>query len=710
MGESACLRRSFSDSSSDPRMFGFLINPPLGMLGKAKFGNFPFGDAIRALGDSISFGRFMSESLAWEKWSSFSQNRYLEEAEKFSKPGSVAQKKAYFEAHYKRIAAKKAAEAEAAANDFPEPEALDEIHNTSSDDLDTVKENSHMIIDESEGQEALNTNTVVDEIHNSSSDELDTLKENSPMIIDEPEGQEEAPNTQLVVDCVENIELEEVKVEEVEETEPVTVQTVIEESPRAQTEFSDQIENVEEERMPLKEVADEEKNLALRSNKKLTKSSSKSSAQGRASKLGASPAKLTSLVHVRKENNASPSTKKPAPDALNKKRFTPKSLHMSINFASLAGETSKKASPVLQKNRNSRINAIAAKITEENSTPRRTTIRTSMSGISKHTSATTPQSENRRTRTLLDQSVSGNRTAEGKWQSLLAEFAPLGKFFIHQTSNGYAKLLTVINVCALLPNRRPQPSVACGSKSRSPIISSPFRFRSEERFFQKLEEKNAKEAEKMQLQTKSKEKPGTDLKKLRRSITFKAIPTTDSCRETESPSNHMMKVTKPISNLGVCCLCYSLYCTPWKGSCRETDSPGNHKKKEKGESELKKLRHSITFKPGSCRETDSPGNHMKKEKGESELKKLRHSITFKPGSSHETDLPGNHIKKTPPTRPRSPKLGRKPTPNAVVQDTNSRPPRVPSSRTDSSKPATEKNKLLLPKNNSQENASPNIHL
>ncbi|KAL6350329.1 hypothetical protein AAG906_004278 [Vitis piasezkii] len=657
MGESACLRRSFSDSSSDPRM----------------------GDAIRALGDSISFGRFMSESLAWEKWSSFSQNRYLEEAEKFSKPGSVAQKKAYFEAHYKRIAAKKAAEAEAAANDFPEPEALDEIHNTSSDDLDTVKENSHMIIDESEGQEALNTNTVVDEIHNSSSDELDTLKENSPMIIDEPEGQEEAPNTQLVVDCVENIELEEVKVEEVEEAEPVTVQTVIEESPRAQTEFSDQIENVEEERMLLKEVADEEKNLALRSNKKLAKSSSKSSAQGRASKLGASPAKVTSLAHVRKENNASPSTKKPAPDALNKKRFTPKSLHMSINFASLAGETSKKASPVLQKNRNSRINAIAAKITEESSTPRRTTIRASMSGISKHTSATTPQSENRRTRTLLDQSVSGNRTAEGKWQSLLAD-------------------------------RRPQPSVACGSKSRSPIISSPFRFRSEERvakrkeFFQKLEEKNAKEAEKMQLQTKSKEKPETDLKKLRRSITFKAIPTTDSCRETESPGNHMMK-EKGESNLKK--LRHSI--TFKSGSCRETDSPGNHMKKEKGESELKKLRHSISFKPGSCRETDLPGNHMKKEKGESELKKLRHSITFKPGSSHETDLPGNHIKKTPPTRPRSPKLGRKPTPNAV-QDTNSRPPRVPSSRTDSSKPATEKNKLLLPKNNSQENASPNIHL
>lgn len=47
----------------------------------------------------------MSESLAWEKWSTFSHNRYLEEVEKFAKPGSVAQKKAYFEAHYRRKAA-----------------------------------------------------------------------------------------------------------------------------------------------------------------------------------------------------------------------------------------------------------------------------------------------------------------------------------------------------------------------------------------------------------------------------------------------------------------------------------------------------------------------------------------------------------------------------------------------------------------------------
>lgn len=57
---------------------------------------------------SVSFGRFQNDALSWEKWSSFSPNKYLEEVEKCSTPGSVAQKKAYFEAHYKKIAARKA--------------------------------------------------------------------------------------------------------------------------------------------------------------------------------------------------------------------------------------------------------------------------------------------------------------------------------------------------------------------------------------------------------------------------------------------------------------------------------------------------------------------------------------------------------------------------------------------------------------------------
>lgn len=53
---------------------------------------------------SISFGRFETEALCWERRSSFSHNRYLDEVEKYSKPGLVTEKKAYFEAHFKRKA------------------------------------------------------------------------------------------------------------------------------------------------------------------------------------------------------------------------------------------------------------------------------------------------------------------------------------------------------------------------------------------------------------------------------------------------------------------------------------------------------------------------------------------------------------------------------------------------------------------------------
>lgn len=72
----------------------------------------------------------MSEKLDWEKWSAFStQNRYVAEAERYSRPGSVAQKKAFFEAHYKNLAAARKAAAEEALllqqqNPKPEPEKL----------------------------------------------------------------------------------------------------------------------------------------------------------------------------------------------------------------------------------------------------------------------------------------------------------------------------------------------------------------------------------------------------------------------------------------------------------------------------------------------------------------------------------------------------------------------------------------------------------
>ncbi|XP_042003299.1 protein WVD2-like 7 isoform X2 [Salvia splendens] len=54
------------------------------------------------LSGSISFGRFETEDLCWERRSSFSHNKYLEEVEKCSKPGSVTEKKAILEAHFRK--------------------------------------------------------------------------------------------------------------------------------------------------------------------------------------------------------------------------------------------------------------------------------------------------------------------------------------------------------------------------------------------------------------------------------------------------------------------------------------------------------------------------------------------------------------------------------------------------------------------------------
>ncbi|OIV97490.1 hypothetical protein TanjilG_11014 [Lupinus angustifolius] len=91
---------------------------------------------MRVLGESISFGRFLSESMDWERWSTFTHKRYVEEAEKYSKPGSVAAKKAYFEAHYKRKAQEKAAalteEANAQANGTSDSETQEENCNDTS--------------------------------------------------------------------------------------------------------------------------------------------------------------------------------------------------------------------------------------------------------------------------------------------------------------------------------------------------------------------------------------------------------------------------------------------------------------------------------------------------------------------------------------------------------------------------------------------------
>lgn len=125
------------------------------------------GNPIHALGQSVSFGRFMSESLAWEKWSSFSShNKYVEEAERYSRPGSVAQKKAFFEAHYKELAARKKAAAlleqaqDASNNNLAgESQPEGEVENVTAQDSQTIaveeQEAATILVHESESNSVL---------------------------------------------------------------------------------------------------------------------------------------------------------------------------------------------------------------------------------------------------------------------------------------------------------------------------------------------------------------------------------------------------------------------------------------------------------------------------------------------------------------------------------------------------------------------------
>lgn len=93
------------------------------------------GDPLRALTTSVSFGRFLTEPLDWERWSSFSHNRILEDVKKHSRPGAVAEKKAFFEAHYKRTASLKAASSTEKENKAPATISDNIRENESNEDV-----------------------------------------------------------------------------------------------------------------------------------------------------------------------------------------------------------------------------------------------------------------------------------------------------------------------------------------------------------------------------------------------------------------------------------------------------------------------------------------------------------------------------------------------------------------------------------------------
>ncbi|XP_041006432.1 protein WVD2-like 7 isoform X4 [Juglans microcarpa x Juglans regia] len=466
MGDSACLMQPFSYTSGIPN--------------EANEGN-----PIHALVQSISFGRFMSESLAWEKWSTFSHNRYVEEAERYSRPGSVAQKKAFFEAHYKKIAAQKAAamleQANAASNNETAEEEV--ANNINPPDSEIVIPNSNEVIDQQHVVATPNTaaySFVNDNEYGSNAEK----GQFESRIVD---GADLVPENHVFV--VNSLEVE--KSNQLRDVDNHKL---------AETELGG---TPQMEKPLLRSSNSNQDSLASMSKKKPSLSSSSSLIHGRATKVPSSPAKDVDPIGPKKDNNATPMIMKSAIHSADKKRSTPKSHYKSVNFTPIR-EINRFTSKVIRKIESSRPGASSSKTFKDCLTPLKTPTTVSKNEVRRHPSAT-PWSAERRARTPLDPSAPESIKVSQKWR--------------------------------LLPTE---------NKMQTPILSTPFSFRTEERAARrkkKLEDKfNANDAQKVQLQTKIMEKAETEIRKLRQSLCFKARPLPSFYKERKEQQNEMNKI------------------------------------------------------------------------------------------------------------------------------------------------------------------------
>ncbi|KAK1319171.1 hypothetical protein QJS10_CPB04g01693 [Acorus calamus] len=348
MGESLCFEQRFSTGSSDTGHGGDTEVRPIPILQQ-----------------SISFGRFVSESLDWGKWSSFTHNRYLEEVEKYSIPGAVAQKKAYFEAHYKRIASQKAAALLEQANSLPinsdERETIDVSYNglqvsEVDSSSDNVKRRKFSDGNCNDGNEVETPSINLD---SSTSRNGCTSKE----IMDEagPMLHNEAPVVNQLEIASSSVVAENENYRMVNDVEPsIAIQT---------------------EKPPLKESFVANQEIASRTENKSSVSELKHLFTHKAFKPPSSPAKPT-MVRPRKENiSSSEFIKKHTKNLIDKKKSSPKALHMSINFtAPCTHETTHlpanmRASPIPAKPVVSKVGTNSSNASPASSKPLKTPIR-----------------------------------------------------------------------------------------------------------------------------------------------------------------------------------------------------------------------------------------------------------------------------------------------------------------------------------------------
>ncbi|KAF8028930.1 hypothetical protein BT93_E1566 [Corymbia citriodora subsp. variegata] len=531
MGESTCFMQPFSYAS--------------GLPSEQSEGN-----PIHALGQSISFGRFVTDSVTWDKWSVFPQNRYVEEAEKFSRPGSVAQKKAFFEAHFKQVAARKAAalleqQANAASADAPKPSCEVELRNPTCNKFPmdvssfqcTLGESREAREDNNEVGSAIEGNGIIwnvevketvaetKEVNCSKKDDGADLVTAAQVHANDYVAEELLGQLEDVDDCD---EMEQSGTPEMEKpllkdhgadlvTEP---QVYTDDYVPEDVDNCEEVIEVEQSGTPemekplLKQNSADQGVLVSTSKKKSAGFSLKSVVCLEASSVTSSPVKSTTAVVSWKERCATPTSSKPKQDFMNRTRMTPKQL-LPVNLSPV--QELRRTTPIFTgKTGSSKIGVTSCKPTKECRTPLKTPTMARANRTPKH-SLVTPQSANRRT--PCDGSAVESLNTGPKRRSLARDCS---------------KFLS-----------------ACKNKLQSPSLSTPFRLRTEERATrrkEKLEEKfNADEKEKVQLQKKVKEKAESEMRKFRQSFCFKARPLPDFYKEKTMPlaDGHMKKPLGP---------------------------------------------------------------------------------------------------------------------------------------------------------------------
>ncbi|KAK7338488.1 hypothetical protein VNO77_19099 [Canavalia gladiata] len=284
----------------------------------------------------------MSESLAWEKWSTFSHNRYVEEAERFTQPGSVAQKKAFFEAHYKKLAAEREAalleQANSASQAQQEHEAVVDNINTQNSQMTSPKSK---LVDHEENAD-LNMETSLPESNKAEGAKLKT-------------------DHQAFQDVDKHREL------------------------------SEKVSGTPEMETPkLKDI------LQSRGKKKSPVSPFKLLQVIGTSKFNSTPVKSNASILSNGDDIATPMSNKPALNSAGEERSTARSLHKSHNFTFIK-EINRLTTSVMRIFESSRVGASSSKTSKDSSTPLRTTTKVCQNELQNHSSFT-PLTEAKRSK------------------------------------------------------------------------------------------------------------------------------------------------------------------------------------------------------------------------------------------------------------------------------------------------------------------------